>query len=75
MAGLLQPCRCAWWHADRAAVAAALLRRWSVIWRLISPLIHPDTRKLMALYSAKARGPRGPWDVGCCQVSTGAMLQ
>ncbi|KAL4424491.1 hypothetical protein ABPG77_006800 [Micractinium sp. CCAP 211/92] len=26
---------------------------WSIIWRLVSPLIHPDTRKLMALYSAK----------------------
>ncbi|KAL4451990.1 hypothetical protein ABPG75_007652 [Micractinium tetrahymenae] len=26
---------------------------WSVIWRLVSPLIHPDTRKLMALHSAK----------------------
>lgn len=41
--------------ADCAAAAYSVLHRWSIIWRLVSPLIHPDTRKLMALYSAKAR--------------------
>jgi hypothetical protein len=26
---------------------------WSVVWRLVSPLIHPQTRELLAVYSAK----------------------